>query len=88
MKPKYTQSQFDSTLLRVLRKKKKENIKKTRVVSRELHCLVVRDGDNRMPMACSAMWKLYNEIGGRVIHTTPSNQSSTIEIEYVLSKIF
>ncbi len=88
MKPKYTQAQFDSALLKILKRKKKEGLKKARVVSCELHRLVARSGDNRMPMACNAMWALYNKVGGDIIHTTPSNMSSTIEIEYVLSKIF
>ena len=51
--------------------------------------LVLRSGDihkdlgltRAMPQVCNAMWQLMNE-GDVVLHTTPSNLSSTIEIEY------
>ena len=38
---------------------------------------------SRLPMVCNAMWQSMNG-GDTVIHTTPSGNSSTIEIEYKL----
>lgn len=53
--------------------------------------IVLRSGDihkdlnlkNAMPQVCNAMWQCMNE-GDVVLHTTPSGQSSTIEIQYNL----
>lgn len=53
--------------------------------------IVLRSGDihkdlnlkKRLPMVCKAMWQCKAE-KDIVLHTTPSGQSSTIEIEYIL----
>ena len=53
--------------------------------------LVLRSGDvhkdlnlsKRMPSVCNAMYQCM-ELGDKVLHTTPSGKSSTIEIEYKL----
>ena len=81
----YTQSQFDRELKVMLTEAKTNGQSRLRVVSRDLHSRVVTKGDNRMPMACAAMWKLWQQQGNskkRIIHTTDSDQSSTIEIEF------
>lgn len=41
---------------------------------------------NRMPSVCRAMRQSMRS-GDEVLHTTPSGQSSTIEIKYYLSKL-
>ena len=84
--PKYTQEKFDSELLMILREARSEGKKFCRVVSRDLHRRVVGGWkSNRVRMACRAMEKLWDKQGrhqDRIIHTTPSGQSSTIEIEF------
>ena len=60
----------------------------SRVVARDLHSNVVGGTEpNRMPMACRAMWRLWQQQGRipeNVIRTTPSAESSTVEIEFLL----
>lgn len=53
--------------------------------------LVLRSGDvhkelnlkKRLPMVCNAMYQCMVD-GDRILHTTPSGKSSTIEIQYNL----
>ena len=84
--PQYTQREFDSKLLQMLQEAQNEGKQSCRIVSKDLHKRVVmKPKINRMPMACKAMWKLWEQQGNhrdRIIHTMPSNQASTIEIEF------
>lgn len=82
---RYYQVQFDQELEQMLKEGKSRGNDLMRIVSKQLHDRVVHTRDNRMKMACNAMWKLWKEQGShmdRIIHTTPSNESSTIEIEF------
>ena len=84
-KPKYTQSSFDNELKTMLDEAKRAGKTRLKVVSKELHDRVVRPSYNYMPMACNAMWKIWDEQGSRqrdIRRTTKSGQSSTIEIEF------
>ena len=83
----YTQESFDSELLQMLQEAHSRGQKFCRVVSKHLHDRVIKEPrTNRMPMACSSMWKLWEQQGShedRIINTTPSRQGSTIEIEFI-----
>ena len=87
--PGFTQEAFNEELRRMLEMAHKAGKTSCRVISRDLHRGVIGESRaNRMPMACNAMWKLWEEQGsvpGRIIHTTPKGRSSTIEIEYQLT---
>ena len=71
----------------------REHIQKRKAIAKEqgLPYLVLRSGDihrelhlkNYMPPVCSAMYQCM-VIGDKVLHTTPSRKSSTIEIQYFL----
>ncbi len=81
----YRQFQFDAELRKMLAQAARNGKACLHVVSKKLHDRVVHSTDNRMPMACNAMWKLWREQGShkhRIIHTTDSGKSSTIEIEF------
>ena len=84
----YQQSQFDQELQKMLRQAKACEQSSLCVLSKDLHDRVFKkDSGNyhRMPMACKAMWKLWEKQGSRqkkVIHQTPSGQSSTIKISF------
>lgn len=82
----FRQADFDAELRRMLAEARSEGCDRCQVVSRDLHGRVVGGAQpNRMPMACNAMWKLWREQGGdeaRIVRTTPSGRSSTIEIDY------
>ena len=82
------QAQFDRKLHELLDEARRGGKDSIRVIARELHRQVVGGGrPNRMPMACKALWKLWRQQGGirkNIIHTTSSDQSSTIEIEFRL----
>lgn len=81
----YKQYQFDQELAKMLGEAAENGVTCTAIVSKDLHDRVVQSNDNRMPMACNAMWKLWVSQGkhqSRIIHTTPSNRSSTIKIEF------
>ncbi len=82
----FRQAEFEAELLRMLAEARAAGRATCRVVSRELHRRVVGGAQpNRMPAACNAMWKLWRKQGSaeaRIVHTTPSGRSSTIEIEY------
>lgn len=84
--PAYTQEEFDSELLEMLQEARSKGQQFCRVVSKHLHERVVGGmQQNRMPMACKAMWKLWEDQGShedRIIRTTKSRQSTTIEIEF------
>ena len=83
MDNQYTQAQFDSALLNLLLKEKRNGSYSTEVIAKDLHDIVVSDiSYNGMPMACNSMWKLHTLIGGKVIYSSPSKQSPKIEIEY------
>ena len=68
-------------------------IQQRKAIAKEqgLPYLVLRSGDihkelglkNRHPMVCSAMFQCKMD-GDRVLNTTESNQSTTIEIQYFL----
>ena len=82
---KYKQSQFDEELRKMLKQSGEDGKKCLRIVSKQLHDSVVSKGDNRMVTACGAMWELWKEQGSRnsrIIHSTPSGKSSTIQIEF------
>ena len=82
----YTQEEFDSELRTILQEAKSEGKQFCKVVSKDLHHRVVGGSQpNQMPMACEAMWKLWKKqggYGGRIFHTTPSTQFSTITIGF------
>ena len=85
----FTQKGFDDELRRMLVEEREAGNVSCRVISLNLHRRVVGGSQaNRMPMACSAMWKLWKEQGsvnGRIVRNeTERGQSSTIEIEYDL----
>ena len=84
--PTYTQEEFDSELRKILREARNMRQQFCRVVSKHLHERVVGGAQpNRMPMACETMWKLWREQGSRkdrIICTTDSGQSTTIQIEF------
>ena len=86
--PKFTQEEFDRELQRMLEQDMRSGKTSSRVVARDLHRNVVGGSEpNRMPMACSAMWKVWERQGSipaNVIHSTPSGYSSTIEMEFLL----
>ena len=79
---------FDTELSRILDEERAAGRETYRVVARDLHRRVIGGSQpNRMVMACNAMWKLWERQGSlpdRIIHTTPSGRSTTIEIEYRL----
>ena len=83
----FSQEQFDRKLREMLEQAKREGKTSIRVVSRDLHREVVGWWrPNRMPMACEAMWDLWEWQGAmeeNVIHNTRSGQSSTIEIRFL-----
>ena len=82
----YQQSQFDQELQKMLQQAKARGHSSLQVLSKDLHDRVVEEdlGNlHRMPMACKAMWNLWEKQGSRqnkVIHKTPSGESSTIKI--------
>lgn len=91
--PKYKQQDFEKELTAMLAEAKVAGLSCLHVISRYLHDRTVSQKDNfinvgsnhRMPMACSAMWKLWKKQGERetqIIVTTASKQSSTIEIKF------
>ena len=86
--PAFTQDDFDRELLRMLDADRQAGQTSTRIVARDLHHNVVGGtAPNRFPMACKAMWKLWDQQGrieDNIVHTTESRHSSTIEIEFVL----
>ena len=86
--PEFTQERFDRELQRMLDAERRAGRTSFRIIARNLHRNVVGGTDpNRMPMACDAMWKLWERQGSeedRVIHRTASGQSSTLEIEFEL----
>lgn len=83
---KHTKEEFDDELFRILQEARGEGRKLYRVVSKRLHDRVVTEaGNHRMPAACDAMWRLWEEQGSRqerIIRTTPKGRSTTIEIEF------
>lgn len=85
---KFTREMFDTELSRILDEERAAGRETYRVVARDLHRRVIGGSQpNRMVMACNAMWKLWERQGSlpdRIIHTTPSGRSTTIEIEYRL----
>lgn len=85
---KFTKDEFDRELYQILEEERAAGKDTCKVISRDLHRRVVGGNQpNRMAMACNAMWKLWQRQGshpGRIIHTTPSRRSTTIEIEYHL----
>ena len=86
--PQFTQDDFDRELLRMLDADRQAGRTSVRIVARDLHRNVVGGTEpNRFPMACEAMWKLWRRQGSirdRIVHTTESGRSSTIEIEFAL----
>ena len=87
----YRQAQFDEELERMLREARNAGHQTVDIVSKDLHDRVVPSDErnNRMPMACNAMWKLWNEKEqgsdpDNILHTTPSNKSSTLKIRFHL----
>ena len=85
-KREYTKEEFMSELREMLREARSEGKQFCRVVAGDLHRRIVGGWKpNRMPTACAAMKKLWQEQGSRedkIIRTTPSGQSSTLEIEF------
>ena len=84
---KYTQKQFDSELCKMLQEARSQGKRFCRIVSKVLHDRVVakEEKNNRMPTACDAMWALWREQGchkDRIIRTTRTAKSSTVEIEF------
>ena len=71
----------------------KEDIQQRKIYAKAqgLSYIVLRSGDihkdlklkNRMPSVCSAMYQMMMT-GDKILHTTPSGRSSTIEIQYYL----
>ena len=86
--PEFTQEEFNRELRRILENDKRNGRTSSRVVARDLHRNVVGGSEpNRMPMACRAMWRLWEQQGSipeNVIHTTRSGESSTVQIEFRL----
>ena len=82
----FRQAEFDERLRDLLEQAKRDGKTSIRVTSGELHDLLVSgEQANHMPMACKALWKLWEQQGRKessIIHTTPSEQSSTLEIEF------
>ena len=85
---RFAREQFERELIRMLDEERAAGKTSCRVVARDLHRRVVGGGKpNRMPMACKAMWELWRKQGSeeaRIVRTTRSGQSTTIEIEYRL----
>lgn len=85
-KREYTKEEFMSALREMLREARNEGKQLCRVVARDLHRRIVGGWKpNRIPTACAAMKKLWQKQGSRedkIIRTTPSGQSSTLEIEF------
>ena len=84
----FTREMFDAELNQMLDERRAAGESACRVISKDLHRRVVGGSQpNRMPQACDAMWKLWERQGSRqdrIVHTTPSGRSSTVEIEYSL----
>ena len=88
MSRSYELRQFESALELMLKTAKSGGQDFLNIVSKELHDRVVTSSENRMPMACQAMWNLWERQGAskeRIVHTTPSGQSTTIEIKFKTS---
>ena len=85
---RFTREMFETELNRMLDERRATGESACKVISKDLHRRVVGGSQpNRMPQACDAMWKLWERQGSdpdRIVHTTPSGRSSTIEIEYHL----
>ena len=84
--PEYRQIEFDSKLRQMIQEACSKGQQFCTIVSKHLHDRVVKESQtNRMPMACNAMWKLWEKQGShmcRIISDTPSGQSSTIRIRF------
>jgi hypothetical protein len=81
----YRKEEIEEELQAMLREATDRGEDSVVIISNDLHKRVARGGDNRMPMACNAMWDLWEKQGkneNKIIHTTPSDKSSTIEIEF------
>ena len=82
----FSQEQFDRKLRELLEQAKREGKTSIEIISRDLHQKVVGGlHPNHMPMACEAMWKLWERQGSieeNIIHTTSSGMSSTIEMRF------
>ena len=85
---RFAREQFEQELSRMLDDERAAGKTSCRVVARDLHRRVVGGSKpNRMPMACTAMWDLWRKQGAvqeRIVRTTRSGLSTTIEIEYGL----
>ena len=86
--PQFTQEAFDRELRLMLEADSHTGKTTTRIIARDLHHKVVGGWQpNRMPMACNAMRKLWEQQGSieeNIIHITASAQSSVMEIEFLL----
>lgn len=86
MSPKYRQIQFESELIDMLKEARVRGEFRVRIKARDLHKRIVDPVDNRMPMACAAMWKLESPQNGKAtVIYEPKNlrrESSTLEIEF------
>ena len=88
MSRSYSKSEFEDELKVMLEERRDVGEDLTIIVSNDLHDRVVTSSENRMPMACQAMWNLWERQGAskeRIVHTTPSGQSTTIEIKFKTS---
>ena len=88
MSRSYSKSEFENELKVMLEERRDVGEDLTIIVSNDLHDRVVTGSENRMPMACQAMWNLWERQGAskeRIVHTTPSGQSTTIEIKFKTS---
>ena len=85
---RFAREQFEEELSRMLDEARAAGKTSCRVVARDLHRRVVGGSKpNRMPMACTAMWELWRKQGRseeRIVRTTRSGLSTTIEIEFRL----
>ena len=86
--PEFTQEDFDRELRQMLDVERRAGRTSSRIVARNLYHKVVGGKDpNRMPMACSAMrklWKQQGSIPDNIVHTTKSGESPTYEVVFAL----
>jgi hypothetical protein len=80
----YTED-FKNELINILTIAKELNIYAVEIKSKDLYDKVSNDTDtNRMPICCNAMHEIAKRYKHKIINTTQSGQSTTLQIRYYL----
>lgn len=81
---------FESKISELLREAESRGQKYVDIISKELHRMMgwyppPKGERHRMPACCAAMHNMIKP-GDRILHTTPSGQSTTLRIRYHLPR--